>query len=169
MMSVKEWLVEGDFYFSELIDHLKEWKSPMYVHVHLDDTRINNRIEYDPYTDWYVGFVLPLREGLPVCDSFIFDTFVGIKDPFHEKSLAKYAHCIVVKSIEVDVPSFVLAVLGTDYKYNHTVITKQWQHVEKELTKKVITVISNRSDGAAPFLKAMLSETKLFTFLGNSF
>ena len=50
MMSVKERLVEGDFYFSELVDHLKEWKSPMYVHVHLDDTRINNRIEYDPYT-----------------------------------------------------------------------------------------------------------------------
>ena len=55
-----------------------------------------------------------------------------------------------------------------DSKYGHTVITKRWQHVEKELTKKGIIVINNWSDGAGPFLKAMSSETKLFTVLENS-
>ena len=163
MMSVKERLAEGQFYFDQLVDQLKEWKSPMYVNIHLDDTRIKNRIEYDPNTDRYVGFVLPLHEGLPICDSFIFHSFEGIKNAFHNTPVAKYAHCIVVKSVKVDVPSFVLAVLGTDSRYDHSVITKRWQYIESELLKRGITVISNGSDGAGPFLKAMLSETKLFT------
>ena len=162
MMSLKERPVEGRFYFDELFAHLREWKAPLYVHVHLDDTRIRNRIEYDSYCDRFVGFVLPLRDGLPVCDAFVLQTFDEIKDAFNNSTVAKYAHCIVVKPIKVDAPSFVLAVLGTDSKYDHTVIMKRWHHVDKELLSRGVTVISNGSDGAGPFLKAMITETKLF-------
>ena len=44
MMALKERLVEGHFYFDELVTHLREWKAPMFVLVHLDDTRIKNRV-----------------------------------------------------------------------------------------------------------------------------
>ena len=139
----------------------------MYIHVHLD-TRIKNCVEYDSYTDRLVGFVLPLLDGLPVCDAFVFQTFEGIKDAFNNSTVAKYAHCIVIKPIKVDAPSFVLSVLGTDSKYDHAVIMKRWQHIDKELLKRGVRVVSNGSDGAGPFLKAMVAETKLFTVSKNS-
>ena len=139
----------------------------MYIHMHLDDTRIKNRVEYDSYTDRLVGFVLPLLDGLPVCDAFVLQTFEGIKDAFNNSTVAKYAHCIVIKPIFC-APSFVLSVLGTDSKYDHAVITKRWQHIDKELLKRGVRVVSNGSDGAGPFLKAMVAETKLFTVSKNS-
>ena len=114
MISQKERVVEGTFYFDELREHLKEWDAPFFVNVHLDDTRIKHRVEYDPLTDRYIGFVLPLKDGLPVCDSFIFYTFEGIAEAYRTCSIAKYAHVIVVKSLTVDAPSFILGVLGTD-------------------------------------------------------
>ena len=79
MLSKKERIVEGTFYFDEVRDHLQWWNAPFFVNVHLDDTRIKFRVEYDHITDRYVGFVLPLDDdGLPICDSFIFGTFQGI-------------------------------------------------------------------------------------------
>lgn len=42
---------EGEFLFDELKNHLKKWNAPSYVHVHMDDTRVLNKIEYDPVTD----------------------------------------------------------------------------------------------------------------------
>ena len=90
-------------------------------------------------------------------------THLRYKNAFHNSPVAKYAHCIVVKSIKVDVPSFTLAVLSIDSKYNHNVITKRWNYIESELLKKGITVINNGSDGAGPFLKAMLEEARLFS------
>ena len=63
-------VIEGEFYFEELLDHLKKWNAPLYVNVHLDDTRIVNKVEYDPATDRFVGLVLPLKDGLPLTDTF---------------------------------------------------------------------------------------------------
>ena len=162
MMAIKERMVEGKFYFEELLKHLREWKAPLFVHVQLDDTRIKNRVEYDPSTDRFVGFVLPLQDGLPITDSFVLNTFDEISNAFSCSTVAKYAHCIVAKSIKVEVPSFTLAVIGTDSKYDHLLIKNRWNYIEKELNKLNIKVISYGSDGAGPFLKAMISEVSLF-------
>jgi len=61
---------EGEFLFDESLDHLKKWKAPKYVHVHMDDTRVLNKVEYDPVTDRFVGYVLPLKNGLPDEEAF---------------------------------------------------------------------------------------------------
>jgi hypothetical protein len=53
-LATKKKVKEGDFLFDELVTHLKEWKAPMYVHIHLDDTRIINRVEYDVATGRFV-------------------------------------------------------------------------------------------------------------------
>ena len=41
----KKKLKEGDFHFDEFVEHLNN--SPLVVNVHLDDTRIIHRIDYD--------------------------------------------------------------------------------------------------------------------------
>lgn len=51
--------------FDEVAEHLKKWKAPKYIHVHMDDTRVINKIDYDQATDRFTGFVLPLEKGIP--------------------------------------------------------------------------------------------------------
>ena len=167
MISKKERVVEGTFYFDELLQHLQEWKAPHFIHLHLDDTRIKHKIEYDPSTDRYVGFVLPLKDSLPVCDAFILDTFEEITDVYKTCAVAKYAHVIVAKALTVDTPSFILAVLGTDGRYNHAAISQRWKYMKEQLFQRGIVVISNGADGAGPFLKSMMVESRLFSLSGS--
>lgn len=162
ILSKMEKIKEGEFMFDLLKEHLEKWKSVPFVHIHLDDTRIITKIEYDPVTDRFVGFCLPLKNGLPICDTFVFTTFVEIEEAFKNEIKGKYAHVIVAKPITPATPSLIVFMMCTDSKYNHETIISRWNHVENGLTKRGIGVISNGSDGAGPFLKAMSVRTSLF-------
>ena len=96
---------EGDFRFDELQEHLKKWDASGYVHLHLDDTRILKRVEYDQTNDRFVGFCLPIdEEGLSCADAFVLDSFEEIEEAVNTKTVSSYAHCVVVKSIDPVVP-----------------------------------------------------------------
>ena len=164
-----EKIKEGDFRFDELADHLQNWNAPKAVHIHLDDTRILKRVEYDEISDRFVGFCLPVdKDRLPQGDAFVMQRFEEIKDAINTKSTSSYAHCIVAKPLTPVTPPFVLFVMGTDSKYCYDVTMQRWQHIENELSKRNILVISNGSDGAGPFLKAMLQKTKLLSISNSS-
>ena len=153
---------EGEFMFDELEKHLNQWNAPKFVHVHMDDTRVINKIDYQPSTDRFVGFVLPLENGLPKVDAFILTSFDELKNAFEANTVANYAHCIVAKPLTSDAPSFVFFVLGTDSRYDYTVILERWKHIDAELNRRGIKVISYGADGAGCFMKAMLIKTGLF-------
>ena len=159
---------EGEFQFDELRDHLKKWNAVPFVHIHLDDTRIINKVDYDNVTGRFVGFCLPIHKGLPLCDSFIFTTFEEIKDAVESETKGKYAHAIVAEPITASAPSLIIFMLCTDSKYNHETIIHRWGHIEKELKKRGVGVISKGADGAGPFLKAMTSTTSLFSTASKS-
>ena len=157
-------VTEGSCRYDELKEHLGRWKAPLAVHLALDDTRIVNKIDYDPVSGRFVGFCLPLDEtGMPLVDAFCLETFEDIEKALESQTKAAYAHCIVAKSVSITTPMFVLFVMGTDSKYTHVEISKRWSCMERELQKRDIIVISYGSDGAGPFLKAMTEGSHLFT------
>ena len=133
------------------------------VNIHLDDTRLINRVEYDPITDRFGGFCLPLKDGLPLCDAFQFQTFQELKAAFETEVVAKYAHCVVAQPVNISCPAYVLYVLGTDSTYSSDTIVHRWNYAENELGKRGIKIISHGADGAGPFLKGMIDKTRLFT------
>ena len=159
---------EGEFRFDELIDHLKNWNAPLGVHIHLDDTRILKRVEYDPATGRFVGFCLPIKDGFPVVDAFVLQTFEQIEEVYKSTTIVTYAHCVVAKPVSAVAPSFVLFLLGTDSKYTHVEIARRWKFVNNELQKRGVTVYTNGADGAGPFLKAMMTESDLFKTASQS-
>ena len=170
LISREKKLKEGDFHFDELVEHLNKFNSPLVVNVHLDDTRIIHRIDYDSTTDVYVGFVLPLsEEKLPIQNAFCLQTFEEIKAAFNSNVVAKYAHCIVAQPVSINAPSFVLFVMGTDSKYNAETITQRWNYIENELNRRHVQVLTFGADGAGPFLKAMINSSQLFQRSSNDF
>ena len=96
------------------------------------------------------------------------NTFNEIQTTFQSTSRVSYAHCIIAKSVLVSAPSFVLFVLGTDSKYTHKDIEDRWHYIKGELMKRGIKIYSNGSDGAGPFLKAMLNLSGMFTICEES-
>ena len=85
------------------------------VNIHIDDTRIKNYVEYGAASDRFVGFCLPQKDAIPEVNYFRLQSFEEIKSAFVNNSVAKYAHCIVAKSVNTTVPSFILCLLGTDH------------------------------------------------------
>ena len=156
-------VTEGQFYFDELKSHLEKFDAPLFVNIQLDDTRIINKVEYDPVTDRFVGFCLPVNNGLPSADAFVLHSFDEIKQALDKETVGKYAHCVVAKSINPSVPSFVLFAMCTDSKYDHKQILHRWSHIEHQLSVRGVVVISNGADGAGPFLKAMILKSNLFS------
>ena len=134
VISKQRKIVEGEFYF-EVLSHLKTWNAALFVHIHLDVTRIINKVEYDPATDRFVGFCLPLCNGLPIGDSFVFSTFKEIQNAFHNEVIGKYAHVMVAKPVHPLAPALIIFIICTDAKYNHNII--QRRYVENELRKQV--------------------------------
>ena len=96
-------------------------------------------------------------------DAFVFQTFDEIKEAFDTEVVSKYAHCAVAQPVDVLCPPFVLFVLGTDATYTAEIIQKRWGYMKDELSKRGVGIVTNSADGAGPFLKAMIDETRLFT------
>ena len=163
MITCTQKICEGEFQFDQLLQHLQSFHSPLFVNIHLDDTRIIHRIEYDPVTDRFVGFCLPLNDGIPICDAFVYQTFNEIKEAFTNEVVSKYAHCVVAQPVDILCPPFVLFVLGTDATYTAEIIKKRWVYMKDQLSRRGICIVANGADGAGPFLKAMIDETGLFT------
>ncbi len=161
-ISTEKKIQEGEFRFDELVNHLKNWGSPMAVHIHLDDSRLLKKVEYDPTTGPFVGFLLPLKDGLPSHDFTVLETFEDIENVYKSSTIVSYAHCIVAQHVSVDAPSFVLFILGTDSKYTHVEIEQRWDFIKHELEKRNVIVLSNGADGAGQFLKAMVKKSNLF-------
>ena len=98
-MISKKKLSEGKFYFDGLKEHLLDWRAPPFVHIHLDDTRVKNRVEYDQPTNRYVGWCLPIKNGIPDINAFVLDTYEELKRAFECETVVKYAHCVVKKDV----------------------------------------------------------------------
>lgn len=154
---------EGEFLFKDVKRHLLKWDCPPYIHIHVDDTRVLNRVEYDSVTDRFVGLCLPINRdsGLPECNAFVLHTFGEIKEAYDTGTISKYAHCVVAKPVTA-APAFVFFVLGTDSSYNHEVIGVRWNYITTEFSKIGITVLTFGADGAGPFIKTMITEGNLF-------
>ena len=69
---------EGEFRFDGLAAHIAKHNTTNMVTVGEDATRIICRVEYDSKTNRCVGFVFPLKGGLPVIDSFLAISFNAI-------------------------------------------------------------------------------------------
>ena len=146
-------LNEGEFCFDGLIDHIH--KPVSLVTIGEDATRIIYRVEYDVRTNQCVGFVLPLKNGLPEIDSFIAISFEAVEKMFTNQTVAKYAYVYMAQPLVQKVPPFCLACFGTDNRFSANHVLSRWQHITVECSKRNIQVVNFGGDRDARVMKAM--------------
>ena len=154
---------EGEFCFDGLVSHIAQYNTVSVVSIGEDATRIICRVEYDVRTDRCVGFVLPLKNGLPVLDSFLATSFDAIENMFATQTPARYAYIYMAQPLDQNIPAFCLACFGTNNKFTAEHVLLRWQHIYKECERRKINVISFSGDGDPHVMKAMRVSTGLLS------
>ena len=113
-------------------------------------------MEYDSNSDQCVGFVLPIRDGMIQCGVYEATSFDAITEMFKTRPLSKFAYVYVAQALCDGIPSFCLACIGTDNRFDYQSILFRWKYIFSELKKRSIQVINFSSDGDSRLLKAML-------------
>ena len=153
----------GEFRFDGLATHIAKHNTTNIVTIGEDATHIICRVEYDAKTNPCVGFVLPLKGGLPVIDSFLATSFDAIENMFADNTLAKYAYVYMAQPLAQNVPAYCLACFGTDNKFTAELILQRWQYILKECERSWIRVVSFRGDGDSRLIKAMRVSVSIFS------
>ena len=153
---------EGSFRFDELQAHIERYKTPRYVSISEDATRITGRIEYDSATDRCVGFVLPLDDNrLPIMGSFVASSFSAMEDMFCKNPIAKYAYIYMAQPLCHNVPPICLACLGTNNKFSAEDLLPRWRYIVEECSRRNISVLNFGADGDSRIMKCMKVSTSL--------
>ena len=134
--------------FSELLQYLESCNTLKIVSIREDATRLISRVGYDSEINRLVGFVLLCNNtGLPLCNSFIVDSFQSMESCFQTSKTAKYAFVYMARSLTEGIPSLYLACLGTDDKFSADVLLKRWRCIFTECEKRGIKLASFGANG----------------------
>lgn len=152
---------EGVFDYDGLLHFLEERDLPKVVWISEDGTRVTGKIEYDQKSNKLVGFVLPLKKGIPQTDSFIARSAKFIQDCFKNENKSNYAYIIMVQPLFSYAPSFCLAIFGTDNRFTANDVLYRWENIKLNLEKRGIVLLGISSDGDTRLMKAMRQKAEL--------
>ncbi|VEN57573.1 unnamed protein product [Callosobruchus maculatus] len=149
-------MTEAAFDFAGLEKYCDQRNIPKVVWICEDGTRITGKREYDKRTNCVVGFVLPLKNGVPQANKYFADSEENIVSYFENSTpKATIAYLIIAQPLSANVPPYVLCAFGTDNKFNHNDVLQRWEFIKVEAAKFNIRILGFSSDGDTRLLKAM--------------
>ncbi|KAL0100589.1 hypothetical protein PUN28_019732 [Cardiocondyla obscurior] len=123
----RKYTEEGKMDFEGLVQHLKERNASKVIWIAEDATRITGKIEYDSRSNKILGFVLPLKNGLPDKKKYIATSAEAIQNCFK---------------------------IGNN-KFNAKNVVDRWTYLKKKAKKFGIIIAGFSSDEDTRLLKAM--------------
>ncbi len=155
---------EGEFRF----DQLKNYSNKVncsFVYVSEDCTGIISKVQYDTETNSFVGFCIPLVNGLPAMRHYQTDSFLELEDWFETINQSTLVNIHTIQPItSITSPPFLLSSFGTDNKADSISILSRWLYVFEQCQKINIRIIGFSSDADAKYLRAMRLATGLFDY-----
>lgn len=141
-------MIEGHLEANRLSQYLDQHKLPRIVSLSEDATRIVARIQYDPYVNEVVGFVLPLdnKTGLPIAHTFPADTAEQIWNHFNASNEPSHHANVIMAQPLSKIAPFCLLLFGTNGKYTAEDIANRWKNIQLELNKANIEVLTISTD-----------------------
>ncbi|CAH0558700.1 unnamed protein product [Brassicogethes aeneus] len=146
---------EGFVDFEGLSRFLEENNLSKTVWISEDATRITGKIQYDSRTNKLIGFVLPLKDGVPQTNAYIATSYNAIQKYFQTGVKAMYVYVVLALPLGNNSPSYCLSLFGTDNKFTGQDVIKRWKHLKKLAKEYGITVVGFSSDGDTRLLKSM--------------
>lgn len=157
-------ITEGVLRSFELLKFLNDRKLPLMVCLSMDETRIEDEVQYDSRTNQIVGFTLPLSKstGLPIPFAYPARNAAEIMKHFSvDNPISSNLNVVMAQPLALNEPAFCLLAYGTDKRYNTTDVSNQWNHIHQELASLGIKDLTMGSDSDPKYNAAMRYHSKL--------
>lgn len=125
-------LQEGEFDFKCLLKFLVDRGLPKMVWVSEDGTRVTGKIEYDSRSNNVIGFIFPLRAGLPQQGTFATTSAEVIRNYFETGIKSAYAYVIMLLPLQAGASTYSLSLFGTDNSFTTEQVTLRWKWMKEE-------------------------------------
>lgn len=149
-------IVEGMVRGLELQKYLTDRKLPAMVCLSLDETRIEEEVQYDSKTNQIVGFTLPLdgKTGMPTPGAYPARSAEEIMTHFSiENSISSNLNVVMAQPLAQNVPPFCLLAYRTDKRYNSIDVSNQWNYLKQYLASLNIKVFTISSDSDTKYTR----------------
>lgn len=159
-------MIEGEFRFQSMQEYSKSSKCN-YVFIAEDATSATCRVDYDATLNAFIGLSPPLVDGLPQVNFFQTENFDQLELWFNEIDKAKLINLIMLKSLSLSDPPFILSAYGSNGKAEAIDILKRWLFIYDECRIRNVHVIGFSSDADARYLRSMRLCSRFFATLPN--
>lgn len=155
-------IIEGILRVDELLVYLKERNLPLWVSLSEDETKIENRSQFDSRSNQIIGFCLPIDEnGMPIPFCFKARSLDEMLRHYaHDIPMANFVNTIIAKPLG-NSSSFCLLIYGTNGSENAEVISTRWNFIAEKLRKVGIGVLNISTDSAPKNNAAMRKNSNL--------
>ena len=146
------------------------YNSSQFVFAEEDCTSVIPKVTYDATLNSFIGFVPPLKNGLPQVNTFSTESFAVLENWF--STLAK-SHLLNVHMIQpITLTSntcspFLLSAYGTDSRFKTRDIIMRWIYIINECKNKGIRLIDFATDLDPRYMKAMHLFMGFFARMSN--
>ena len=141
--------LEGSLRVEELKKHLDAYNAPYEVWISEDGTGTINKVQYDPFTNLLVGFVIPTDKNSMPKHMFFKATSAKLIEKYFKDFKEKVASLLYLykaQSNNPKVPPFCLLSFGSDNKMNYIEIQNRWNFIKNQLGSCKIKILGYSSD-----------------------
>ena len=162
-------MIEGDFRFGTLKRHLASADTDI-PFCSEDCTAVVSEVSYDANSNSFVGFSLPLDNGLPIREYYRTESLAQLKNWFAtvDKSNLLNIHMVQpIASIGQKSSPFIVSAYGTNSRYTSLDILRRWIWIFEQCLGQGIRIIGFSTDGDPKYMKAMKLISGFFASLPN--
>lgn len=153
---------EGALNIRGLIEHFEKQKYPKIGWYSEDQTKIIERVRYNPKYNTLEGLANPLDEnGIPILNFNIAETAADIKRLISHFPLSTMINLVLIQPLVEGSSAFCILAYGTDNRFTAGNCLKRWKYIREKLKYNGFIICGESGDGDSRILKAMKIKSKL--------
>ncbi|CAF1620840.1 unnamed protein product [Rotaria magnacalcarata] len=160
---------EGEFRFDSLATHMQSLETNI-AFASEDSTVVIKKVSYDSHTNSFVGFELPLNDGIPTILYYQTDSFQKLREWFSSKDRSNLINIHMVQpisNIQLGSNPFLLFAFGTKNIYETIDIIRRWIWIFEQSLLKNVRIVGFSTDGDPKYMRAMRLSIGFFATLPN--
>ena len=165
----EKYCTEGEFRFDVVKKHLNLIGSN-FAFCAEDSRAVVPQVSFDMTSNSFVGFSLPLAEGIPVSQYFQTDSALQLERWFSQVDKSSLLNLHVIQPVtrtEQKSSPIILSAYGTNSKYRSFDIIRRWLWIFNEFLLRGIRIIGFSSDADPKYMKAMKLVLGFFSLMPN--
>jgi hypothetical protein len=165
----ESYIIEGEFRFDVVKNHLSLSHTNI-AFCSEDCTAIIPKVSFDTSSNSFVGFSLPLVEGIPISNYYQTDSISKLEQWFSDMDKSSLLNLHVVQPIPCigrTSSPVILSAYGTNSRYRSFDILRRWIWIFEEFLSRDIRIIGSSTDADPKYMRAMKLVLGFFASLPN--